>query len=55
MTSSGGKAEPGTGPVLALETLRNGRAWATFVAICDAQGGLRTPPKAAMVHPLVAP
>jgi thymidine phosphorylase len=51
----GGKAERGTGAALALETLSNGRAWAKFAAICEAQGGLRTPPKAAMVHPLVAP
>ncbi|MGF7007511.1 thymidine phosphorylase family protein [Aminobacter sp. BE322] len=51
----GGKAERGTGAALALETLSNGRAWAKFAAICEAQGGLRTPPKAAMVHALVSP
>src|SRR5690606_29839984 len=39
---------------LALETLASGRAWSKFRAICEAQGGLRRPPKASYVHPLVA-
>ncbi len=51
----GGKAGKGEGMPLALETLASGRAWSKFVAICQAQGGLRTPPKAAHVHPLAAP
>lgn len=50
----GGKARSGDGAALALKTLAEGRAWRKFEAICEAQGGLRTPPKAAHVHPLVA-
>ena len=51
----GGKAEKGQGTRLALETLADGRAWRKFEAICEAQGGMRTPPTAANVHPLMAP
>ncbi|WP_371349155.1 thymidine phosphorylase family protein [Ancylobacter sp. IITR112] len=51
----GGKAEKGQGTRLALETLADGRAWRKFEAICEAQGGMRTPPMAANVHPLMAP
>jgi len=50
----GGVAAEGAGPRLALETLDSGRAWERFVRICEAQGGLRTPPQAACVAPLVA-
>jgi thymidine phosphorylase len=51
----GGKAEKGEGVNLALATLASGRAWLKFEAICQAQGGLRLPPKAAYAHPLTAP
>jgi thymidine phosphorylase len=51
----GRKAGKGEGTRLALETLADGRAWSKFEAICEAQGGMRTPPTAANVHPLVAP
>ncbi|MFH1557385.1 MAG: thymidine phosphorylase family protein [Pseudomonadota bacterium] len=51
----GGKVATGEGTRLALETLSDGRAWAKFEAICEAQGGMRTPPTASNVHPLVAP
>lgn len=51
----GGKAESGKGSALALETLADGRAWKKFEAICEAQGGMRKPPKASHVHPLKAP
>ncbi len=51
----GGKAESGKGFALALETLADGRAWKKFEAICEAQGGMRAPPKAIHVHPLTAP
>lgn len=51
----GGKVANGEGTAAALETLADGRAWKKFQAICEAQGGLRTPPKAAQVHPLIAP
>ncbi len=51
----GGKARRGEGTRLALETLTEGLAWTKFEAICEAQGGMRTPPIASNVHPLVAP
>ncbi|MFC3098349.1 thymidine phosphorylase family protein [Alteraurantiacibacter palmitatis] len=51
----GGKAKTGQGAALALETLANGQAWSKFEAICEAQGGMRTPPVAAHVQPLIAP
>ena len=50
----GGKSEPGAGADLALETLADGRAWTKFQAICEAQGGMRTPPVAEQTHPLAA-
>src|SRR5699024_3052712 len=31
-----------------------GRAWKKFEAICEAQGGMRIPPRAIHVHPLEA-
>ena len=51
----GGKAGKGEGAALALETLADGRAWKKFEAICEAQGGMRVPPIAPNVHPLLAP
>ena len=51
----GGKAGRGNGAALALATLCDGRAWRKFEAICEAQGGLRRPPKASHVYPLTAP
>jgi thymidine phosphorylase len=51
----GGKVARGEGTTAALATLADGRAWTKFQAICEAQGGMRTPPKAPHVHPLVAP
>lgn len=51
----GGKVASGSGHTLALATLADGRAWAKFQRICDAQGGMREPPVAAYTHPLVAP
>jgi thymidine phosphorylase len=50
-----GKAAPGEGQTLAREVLDDGRALAKFIAICEAQGGLRIPPKAAHTHELTAP
>lgn len=44
----------GMGGTLASQILDSGRAWAKFVAICDAQGGLREPPKAAHRHAVPA-
>ncbi len=50
----GGMAANGEGMAVALETLADGRAWRKFVRICEAQGGIRMPPRAAHVHPLIA-
>lgn len=49
-----GKASPGTGQALARTVLDDGRALAKFIAICEAQGGLRIPPKAAHTHRVTA-
>lgn len=51
----GGKAAEGAGYELALQTLADGRAWNKFVAICEAQGGLRTPPVAPLTQVWRAP
>jgi len=51
----GGKVANGEGTTAALATLADGRAWQKFQAICEAQGGMRTPPNATNVHPLIAP
>lgn len=37
---------PGTGPARALATLQSGAALDKFLAICNAQGGFREPPRA---------
>jgi thymidine phosphorylase len=50
----GGAAAAGAGLALALATLEDGRAWGRFQRICAAQGGLREPPRAAFVEPLLA-
>jgi len=42
-----GTALPGQGVKLAADTLASGRAWTKFQRICEAQGGMRTPPVAA--------
>src|SRR5690606_12215933 len=51
----GSKAASGEGTTAALATLADGRAWKKFQAICEAQGGLRNPPNAPNVYPLIAP
>ncbi len=50
-----GKARDGEGSALAAHTLDNGDAWKKFQGICDAQGGMRTPPRARYTKPLTAP
>jgi thymidine phosphorylase len=50
----GGKAAPGAGLAMAEAALADGRAWAKFQRICEAQGGLFTPPKARLRRPLLA-
>lgn len=42
----GGASAPGRGRAKALEVLASGRAWSKFQEICQAQGGLREPPRA---------
>lgn len=43
----GGAAAAGQGLALATQALASGRAWHKFQEICEAQGGMRTPPLAA--------
>ncbi len=50
----GGRAAEGQGSALAAETLGDGRAWAKFQGICEAQGGLRVPPVANYRQPVLA-
>ncbi|ACG80085.1 thymidine phosphorylase (plasmid) [Phenylobacterium zucineum HLK1] len=50
----GGAAAAGEGLRLAEAVLADGRAWRKFLAICEAQGGLRTPPSASYTRPLTA-
>lgn len=48
------QVQPGTGAALAREILEDGRAWRKFQAICDAQGGMRVPPRAAHTRVITA-
>jgi len=50
-----GLAEDGQGMEAARRVLDDGRALAKFVAICEAQGGMRTPPLAPYSEVVVAP
>jgi thymidine phosphorylase len=50
----GGLAQHGAGAAIAAATLDDGRAWTKFQQICEAQGGMRVPPKSNYRHPLVA-
>jgi thymidine phosphorylase len=50
----GGAAADGGGLALARAVLADGRAWAKFQQICQAQGGLRAPPVAPYRQPVVA-
>jgi thymidine phosphorylase len=49
-----GKAGAGDGRRIAGEALSSGRAWRKFQAICEAQGGMRTPPVAPHTRPILA-
>ena len=40
-----GRAADGTGSALAATVIDSGRAWTKFQRICEAQGGMRTPPR----------
>lgn len=46
---------PGTGRRRARTCLDDGTAWRKFQAICEAQGGMRVPPRAPHRHPVAAP
>lgn len=50
----GGACPSGDGLSLAAKTLDSGAAWDRFVAICEAQGGLKTPSLAPYRHPILA-
>jgi thymidine phosphorylase len=47
-------APTGSGEGMARTILDEGRAWKKFQAICDAQGGMRTPPTARYTRPVNA-
>ncbi|MGE4239769.1 thymidine phosphorylase family protein [Ramlibacter sp.] len=51
---SGGVAAPGAGLAMASAVLADGRAWAKFREICEAQGGLREPRLAHYRHDFVS-
>jgi thymidine phosphorylase len=50
----GGAGKQGQGEALAAQALDDGCAWAKFQRICEAQGGMRTPPTSTHRHPLLA-
>jgi thymidine phosphorylase len=49
-----GAAKAGEGMALAEAVLADGRAWAKFQAICEAQGGMRSPPTSPLQSPILA-
>lgn len=49
-----GAASAGHGAPLAEAILADGRAWSKFQRICEAQGGLREPPRSSVSRPIVA-
>jgi thymidine phosphorylase len=49
-----GTAPLGGGPAMAATALDDGRAWAKFQRICEAQGGMRVPPISRQQRPLLA-
>jgi len=49
-----GLTSQGRGAALATRALDDGRAWAKFQRICEAQGGMRVPPVSRQKRPLVA-
>ena len=51
----GGPAAAGQGRSVAEQTIEDGRAWTKFERICEAQGGMREPPVAALRRPILAP
>jgi thymidine phosphorylase len=49
-----GCCAPGQGAWIAEQSIADGRAWAKFQRICEAQGGMREPPRPVVSHPLLA-
>lgn len=49
-----GHTPSGQGEAFAEQVLADGRAWEKFQRICEAQGGMRIPPRAAFSAPLLA-
>ena len=49
-----GKADAEQGTALARQILEDGHAWAKFQRICEAQGGMRTPPQSSHRKTLTA-
>jgi thymidine phosphorylase len=49
-----GVVPTGSGEAQATATLDEGRAWAKFQGICEAQGGMREPPASIQRHPIFA-
>lgn len=50
----GGAGDEGAGVEMAEATITDGQAWTKFQAICEAQGGMRTPPKSSYRQPILA-
>jgi len=50
-----GACAAGTGAAQANAILADGRAWRKLQAICEAQGGMRTPPVSSQRHAITAP
>jgi thymidine phosphorylase len=49
-----GAVHPGTGASTAAAILDDGRAWTKFQRICEAQGGMRVPPRSRASHVVLA-
>jgi thymidine phosphorylase len=47
-------AKPGCGEATAMQALDDGRAWIKFQRICEAQGGIREPPRSTQHQPILA-
>jgi thymidine phosphorylase len=47
-------APAGTGETAARAAIDDGRAWLKFQAICEAQGGMREPPRSRYMRPITA-
>lgn len=48
------KAQIGQGELMARELLEDGTAFKKFLAICEAQGGFKEPPRASLTYDIVA-